>query len=55
MTAPRRFWTHPRPALFVNTGYSVRARHLVERIAGETGHNSFALDRTFVPPRGKTR
>jgi hypothetical protein len=46
--------------LFVNTGYGVMssiggARHLVERIAGATGHNPFALDRTFVPPRGKTR
>jgi sarcosine oxidase subunit beta len=51
------------PGLFVNTGYSGHgvmssiggARHLVERIAGARSHNPFALDRTFVPPRGKTR
>jgi glycine/D-amino acid oxidase-like deaminating enzyme len=51
------------PGLFVNTGYSGHgvmssiggARHLVERITGAKGYNPFALDRTFVPPRGKTR
>jgi sarcosine oxidase subunit beta len=51
------------PGLFVNTGYSGHgvmssiggARHLVERITDATRYNPFALDRTFVPPRGKTR
>jgi len=31
------------------------ARHLLERITGTAADNPFALDRTFVPPRGKTR
>jgi hypothetical protein len=31
------------------------AHHLVTRVTGATGHNPFALDRAFVPPRGKTR
>jgi len=53
----------PVPGLYVNTGYSGHgvmssiggARHLLERITGTAAHNPFALDRTFVPPRGKTR
>ena len=53
----------PVPGLYVNTGYSGHgvmssiggARHLLERITGTAADNPFALDRTFVPPRGKTR
>ena len=53
----------PVPGLYVNTGYSGHgvmssiggARHLVERIMGAMVSNPFALDRTFVPPRGKAR
>jgi sarcosine oxidase subunit beta len=53
----------PVEGLYVNTGYSGHgvmssiggARRLVERIVGPRGDNPFALDRTFVPPRGKTR
>jgi glycine/D-amino acid oxidase-like deaminating enzyme len=53
----------PVAGLYVNTGYSGHgvmssiggARHLVERIAGSGGDNPFALDRTFAPPRGRTR
>jgi glycine/D-amino acid oxidase-like deaminating enzyme len=53
----------PVSGLYVNTGYSGHgvmssiggARHLVERITGTRTHNPFALERTFVPPRGKTR
>jgi sarcosine oxidase subunit beta len=49
--------------LFVNTGYSGHgvmssiggARHLVEVLTGARRDNPFALQRTFVPPRGKTR
>jgi sarcosine oxidase subunit beta len=53
----------PIDGLYVNTGYSGHgvmssiggARQLVELITGRTEQNPFALDRTFVPPRGKTR
>ena len=53
----------PVPGLYVNTGYSGHgvmssiggARHLLERITGTATDNPFALDRSFVPPRGKTR
>jgi glycine/D-amino acid oxidase-like deaminating enzyme len=53
----------PEPGAYVNTGYSGHgvmsstggARHLVEVIAGALRDNPFALGRTFVPPRGKTR
>jgi sarcosine oxidase subunit beta len=53
----------PVDGLYVNTGYSGHgvmssiggARHLVDVISGTAGHNPFALDRAFVPPRGKTR
>ena len=51
------------PGLYVNTGYSGHgvmssiggARHLLDLITGKTRDNPFALDRAFVPPRGKTR
>ena len=51
----------PVPGLYVNTGYSghgvmcsiAGGRLLVERLHGE--RNPFALDRTFQPPRHKTR
>ena len=51
----------PVPGLYVNTGYSghgvmcsiAGGRLLVERMHGE--RNPFALDRTFQPPRHKTR
>jgi sarcosine oxidase subunit beta len=53
----------PVDGLYVNTGYSGHgvmssiggARHLVQVITGRTRENPFALDRTFVPPRGRTR
>jgi glycine/D-amino acid oxidase-like deaminating enzyme len=53
----------PIAGLYVNTGYSGHgvmssiggARHLLERITGPVADNPFALDRTFVVPRGKTR
>jgi glycine/D-amino acid oxidase-like deaminating enzyme len=53
----------PIRGLYVNTGYSGHgvmssvggARHLLERITGTQSTNPFALDRAFVPPRGRTR
>ncbi|WP_028067571.1 NAD(P)/FAD-dependent oxidoreductase [Solirubrobacter soli] len=53
----------PVDGLYVNTGYSGHgvmssiggARHLLDVMTASNQHNPFALDRTFVPPRGKTR
>jgi sarcosine oxidase subunit beta len=53
----------PIKGLYVNTGYSGHgvmssiggARHLLDLVTGKTRDNPFALRRTFVPPRGKTR
>jgi glycine/D-amino acid oxidase-like deaminating enzyme len=49
--------------LYINTGYSGHGvmssigggRLMVDVLAGTVEHNPFALDRPFVPPRGKTR